>query len=67
MCPASQILAARTVLDRHLQTKHEGRKIRAKVRALGCVGFNVAGWVRTVETQRGIDAIIRSSIGRNGR
>lgn len=57
----------RTALDCPLKIKYERYRIRAKVRALGREGTNVAVCARLVETQRGNNAVIRSVIDGNER
>lgn len=47
---ASQIFVA---LDHHLEVKPRRCRVGTKIRAMGREGSNVAGWVCTVETQRG--------------
>lgn len=41
---AFRVLVARSVLYRHLKTKHEECKVRAKLREMGRESINVARW-----------------------
>lgn len=48
----SRVLVARSDLFKHLKAKHDGCRVRAKVRAMGREGINVVGWASRVDAQR---------------
>jgi hypothetical protein len=64
---ATDVLAARLVLDQFFDGKHEGCVVRAKARAQRQEGTKAVRWARVAEAQRGNKATIRSLTDRDGR
>ena len=63
---ATDVLAARLVLDQFFNAKHEGCVVRARARALRHEGTKAVRWARVAEAQRGNKATIRSLTDRHG-